>query len=132
MLYCDSRHTVSFFLVMLRWTALTNSTMGMMAIASPNAAKKFPPANAASLNTVFKPGMYITAIVKAKHISMDPIKCLLCPFMEKMDFDLDLMLREWNSSHMDRVRKAIVIPIAWDCAFPIKKDISVKAAMRIP
>jgi len=94
MLYCDSRHTVLFFLVVFLWIALTSSTMGMMAIASPNAAKKFPPTNAVSLNTVFRPGMYITAIVKAKHISMDPIKCLLCPFMEKMDFVLDLILRE--------------------------------------
>ena len=97
---------------LLLWTALTISTTGMIANAKPNAAKKFSEDNAVSLNTVFKPGVYITAKVSAKHISIAPIRYLLWPFMVKMDFLLDLMLRAWNNSHIERVRKAIVMPIA--------------------
>lgn len=86
------------------------STMGMMekprAIATTYSSQPM----ATIPKTFATPGMRTTTVVRSRERSPAPQSHLFCPLIVKMEPWRERILNEWNTSHIAKVRNAIVVP----------------------
>ena len=78
--------------------------------AKPSATEYSKMLICSNSNASLRKGTYITSVVHARLASPAHVRAPFTDFIPKMLPLCDLMLKLWNISAMDNVRKAIVVP----------------------
>ena len=104
--------------------------MGITKKAKPRAIPYSVQPTGVKPKALAKNGISSKAVVRISEPIMAAHKTLFCPRRLKTDFLCERRLKEWNISHMDIVRNAIVIPCRDEPTGSEKTPLSKKWPMR--
>ena len=110
--------------------SLTTSTTGITKKARLRAIPYSVQPTGVKPKALAKNGISSKAVVRISEPIMAAHKTLFCPRRLKTDLHCERRLKEWNISHMDTIRNAIVIPCRDEPTGSEKTLLSKKRPMR--